>query len=233
MSSNLFPYARDLTIEGRTWEVKDVLEKLSPHFLPDRIEKLRRVAHHRTYHISVLTEYFYDTGNINAVMRTAENLGIQSFHIVEANKTHISQRTTKGAEKWIDQHRWKTTQDAFTSLKSKGYQIVATTFSERAIPFTQVDFSKPSVIVLGCEHDGISTYAEEHADVHCIIPTVGLSQSFNVSVAASIILGKLMIDREMKSELDSLQQERLLAEFLVRDFMASKSKRPMISRIFN
>ncbi|PIP95282.1 MAG: rRNA methyltransferase [Bdellovibrio sp. CG12_big_fil_rev_8_21_14_0_65_39_13] len=232
MSSDLFPYARDLTIEGRTWSVQDVLERISPHFLPDRIEKLRRVAAHRTYHVSVLTEYFYDTGNINAVMRTAENLGIQSFHIVEATQTHISQRTTKGAEKWIDQHRWKTTHDAFTYLKSKNYQIVATTLSEKAIPFTEVDFTKPSVIVLGCEHDGISTYAEENADVHCIIPTVGLSQSFNVSVAASIILGKLMIDRGLKSELDQVQQDRLLAEFLIRDFMSSKSKRPMIGRIF-
>jgi len=41
-----------------------------------------------------------------------------------------------------------------------------------------------------------------------------------------------MIDRGLKSELDQVQQDRLLAEFLIRDFMSSKSKRPMIGRIF-
>lgn len=209
-----------------------VIEKLATFFKEERLEKLKEIAGHRTYHFSVVTEKLYDTGNINAIMRTSENFGIQPFHIVEAVNTHISQRTTKGAEKWLDQHRWDNSQDCIDFLKKRGYQIVATTLSDKAKDFTKISYEQPSAIIFGSETGGISEYVEDVADHHVIIPTVGFSQSFNVSVAASIILGKLMLENRGKHDLTSAQKHRLYCELLLRDFLATKGGKKMLPRLF-
>ncbi|GAB4018363.1 MAG: RNA methyltransferase [Bdellovibrio sp.] len=230
---SLFPYDEKVAIGSKQFETAEVMHKLAPFFKQERLDKLKQVASLRTYHFSVVTEYLYDTGNINAIMRTSENFGIQPFHVIEAVNTHISQRTTKGAEKWLDQHRWASNVECIDYLKKRGYKIVATTFSEKSKNFTKLSYDAPSAFIFGSEGFGISEYVDQIADEHVIIPTVGFSQSFNVSVAASIILGKLMLDPKYQKYLTPKEQDRLHVEFVLRDFLATKGGKKMLPRLFS
>lgn len=50
-----------------------------------------------------------------------------------------------------------------------------------------VDWTKPTAVVLGNEGAGVSDVAVEMSDTCAVIPMVGFVESFNISVAASLI----------------------------------------------
>lgn len=58
-----------------------------------------------------------------------------------------------------------------------------------------MDWSCPTAIVVGNEGSGISEEALELSDLHCSIPMNGMVDSFNVSVAAGILMHHAVSDR--------------------------------------
>ena len=87
-------------------------------------------------------------------------------------------------------------------LKDKGFQVYAAHFSEHACPFQQVDFTIPCALVLGAEKNGISFEAANLSDQHIIIPMQGMVGSYNVSVAAAVILVEAQRQRQAKGLYD-------------------------------
>ena len=51
-----------------------------------------------------------------------------------------------------------------------------------------MDYSKPTALVFGNEHSGITKAVEERADVLVKIPMYGFAESFNISVSVAMIL---------------------------------------------
>jgi len=102
---------------------------------------------------------------------------------------------TRGAEKWVDVNIYaeKETQpnDFIADLRSEGYQIVATTPDAESCDLDQFDISHKAAIFFGREKEGLSMHFLEHADVRLKIPIIGFTKSFNVSVAAGIVLYSL------------------------------------------
>jgi tRNA (guanosine-2'-O-)-methyltransferase len=73
-------------------------------------------------------------------------------------------------------------------LKSKGYQIVATTPHTKDCDLIDFDVTKKSCFYFGRETEGLSQEVLDHADVFLKIPMVGFTESLNISVSAAIIL---------------------------------------------
>ena len=67
-------------------------------------------------------------------------------------------------------------------------QVLATNLSDKAVDYRQIDYTKPTVLVLGQERDGISDTALELADHHVVVPMFGMVESLNVSVAGALIM---------------------------------------------
>ena len=65
-------------------------------------------------------------------------------------------------------------------------------------PIAEVDFTKPTALVLGNEKDGASREMIEAADHRIIIPMNGFVQSFNISVAGALSLYHIYQQRLMK-----------------------------------
>jgi tRNA (guanosine-2'-O-)-methyltransferase len=185
----------------------------------ERKTKIQNVVNGRTQKFTIVLEKLYDLGNISAVMRTAENFGILNFHIIESTQTKYSSRTTQGAHKWLNRRIWQQTPDCLHKLKAEGYQIVATALTEKAVPLNQIDLNRPTAFVLGNEKDGISSEALQLADINCIIPTTGFSQSFNVSTAAALIMGYVAL-REDKDwcDLNEAQKKKLTVDYYLRTY---------------
>jgi len=216
-----FPYSDPLVFEGLELSPQFVIERLRPKVTEERWQKIQRITSERTYHISVIAENIYDSGNLNAVMRTAENLGVQSMHIIPSENNKFSQRITKGADKWIDINIWQDRQSCYQALKTSGYQLIATHLSADSIPLNKIDLNRPTVFLLGNEKEGVSDIGLNMADHNMVIPTVGMTQSFNISVAASIILSycyfeRLRLRNDRMGDLTEEQQNILIAEFLSR-----------------
>jgi tRNA (guanosine-2'-O-)-methyltransferase len=127
--------------------------------------------------------------NLSAVIRSCDIFGLQDVHIIQKKyDPKLSHNIAKGAEKWLDIFRYPDTKTAISSLKKKGYQIVATTPHINDVILPDFDISKPSVFFFGVEKDGLSKEVLSQADVFLKIPMYGFTESFNISVAAALIL---------------------------------------------
>lgn len=157
--------------------------------MPDRIKRMYEVLNTRTNHITILTEGVDDPHNQSAVLRSADAFGVQTLHVVEGRaKFKPNSIIAKSADRWVDIVEHGSIEEAIDALKEDGYQVYATALSEEAIPLEEVDVSKPTVLLFGNEHSGVSEAALKKADGNFVIPMQGYVQSLNISVAAAISL---------------------------------------------
>ena len=175
-----------------------VIEALRPLITDRRLERIESVLANRTYNLSVVLEGLYDTGNMSAVMRSADSFGIQRMNLVlTASRYKVGRRVSVGSHKWLDIHHYKTSIECARELKDKGYRLLATHL-DGAVPIDEVDFSVPTALVFGNEHAGVTQEMVDLCDGRIIIPMMGFAQSFNVSVAAAVALYHGTQDRKRR-----------------------------------
>lgn len=163
-----------------------------------RLEQIERVLDHRTRYITVVLEDIFQPHNASAVLRSCECFGIQDVHIIEnRNKYRINPDVALGSFKWLTLHKYNqktnNTIAAIDSLKSNGYCIVATTPDKHAGSLEEFNIGESKVALLfGTEMEGLSAEAMKMAEKTIRIPLYGFTQSFNISVAAAIIIHSLV-----------------------------------------
>ncbi|KAJ8645274.1 hypothetical protein MRB53_007022 [Persea americana] len=218
-----FPYLDRLRCGDADMTSREVIDALSPCILESRMERMRTVAENRSYSVCLVVEGLSDLGNVSAAFRSADALGIQSVHVVSGHGTkryRDNRHVSMGAEKWLDIELWESTQDCFKVLKSRGYRIATTHLGTDMVSIYDMDWSCPTAIVVGNEHRGISDDALELSDLHCSIPMKGMVDSFNVSVAAGIVMHHAVYDRMSRlgrhGDLMPKECQILLAEFSLR-----------------
>lgn len=154
----------------------------------ERRQRLDEVAAVRSLRLVSVLENIYDRGNVSAVMRSFEAFGFLQMHLVDqpGSKFKAANRVTRGAEKWLDVHKHANARDCVEKLRASGYQIWATDLNTE-YSITNIDWTKPTAIVLGNEKDGTSKEMLDIVDGKFRVPMLGFSQSFNISVAAALI----------------------------------------------
>lgn len=216
------PHAPDtgqLPVGDRLLSPRTVIETLRPFMRARRMERLASVVRQRTRTVIPVIEGLVNTGNVSAVMRSAEGLGYQELHVVEGNHERYkhSQRTAQGAGQWLDVHRWETPAACADALHARGYQILTLYLSDAARPLTDVDCTQPTALVVGNEKNGVTDAMRAAADGDVVIPMHGFTESFNVSVAAALALYQAQQDRLQRqgyhADLSEAAQEHLLARF--------------------
>lgn len=186
-------------------------EVLRPLVTEARLAKLEAVAASRTRHISVVLENVYQSRNASAVMRSADGLGLLDVHLIEdENAWSRNKGVAKGASQWLNLHRYLNVDDSrqacVDAVKAHGYQLVVTSpHAEGHTPHT-LPLDKPVALVMGTEFSGASDFMMEHADAFVEIPMHGFAESFNISVAAAILMNTLR-HRLEHSDLDWRLQE--------------------------
>lgn len=169
-----------------------LLEYLESFLTEERKSKFRDVLSRRTNHFTVAMEDVYQLHNTSAVMRSCEVFGIQNLNVIEEKfaKT-IDKEIAMGAEKWVDINRFGSIGDCIETLRSKGYQIIATTPHQNDCDLEDFDISKPSALFFGTERYGLSDEVLRQADGFLKIPMYGFTESLNISVSAAIVLQNL------------------------------------------
>jgi tRNA (guanosine-2'-O-)-methyltransferase len=196
----MFPFEPKINLSPKlTVDEKLVLKHLWPLLTEERRLRIEKVVQSRCFSNVVVLENIYDRGNSSAVMRSAEAFGLGQIHLIElGEKFKESQRTTAGADKWVELKKWKSTQSCIQALKEQGKQIVVTHLDSTSKPISEVDFSKPSALVLGNEKDGVSAEMIEAADHRVLIPMEGFVQSYNISVAGALCFYQMYLSRQAK-----------------------------------
>jgi 23S rRNA (guanosine2251-2'-O)-methyltransferase len=131
-----------------------------------------------------------DVRNFGAIARSAEALGAEIIVVPAKNAARIGEdamKTSAGALNHIKVAKAGHLKDVLLFLQSYGYQIVACT-EKGNLPVFNVDFSKPTAIVMGAEETGIANELIRVSDVLAYIPMTGKIASLNVSAATTVVL---------------------------------------------
>lgn len=185
----------------------------------ERYNRIQQVLKARQSDLTLCLEEVHKPNNVSAVIRSADATGIHKIHAVWPNEMRTLSHTSAGARNWVEVDTHDSIEDAITELKAQGMQVLVTNLSDTAVDFRDIDYTKPTAIILGSEKVGASEQAKKLADQDIIIPMVGMVQSLNVSVASAVILYEAqrqrqaagMYDNEVSS-VDSDTIHRLLFE---------------------
>jgi len=191
------------------------LEFLENILTENRKERFLNVLKNRTNHFTIVVEDIFQMHNTSAVMRSCEVFGIQELNVIEQRYgKSIDKEIAMGAQKWVDISAFDSISGCVASLKTKGYQIIATTPHENDCLMDDFDISKPSALFFGTERDGLSEEILQKADGFLKIPMVGFTESLNISVSAAIIIQNLM-HRLRNSDINwQLSEEEILKKRL-------------------
>lgn len=210
MSTGLIQYLKGFISESRWNRINEVLDL-------------------RTQHLTIVLEDLYQPHNASAVLRSCDGFGIQDVHVIEnKNEFDASSQITIGADQWLSIHRYNkenhdNVNDCFTELRSKGFQIVATTPHENDYNLNDLDISKPTALVFGTELEGVTNQVLEQSDAFVKIPMSGFSESFNISVSAAICLYDIttrLRKSDLNRSLDPERREELLLEWIKKSIKA-------------
>ncbi|MCG6200215.1 tRNA (guanosine(18)-2'-O)-methyltransferase TrmH [Psychromonas antarctica] len=165
---------------------------------PERLARITQMLNQRQPDLTVFLEQVQKPHNLAAIVRTADAVGVSDVHATWENKAkRLSGSTATGSQNWVNVHSYDSLTDAVQALRAQGMQVIATNLSETAIDFREVDYTKPTAIIMGQEKHGISAEALALADQDVIIPMVGMCQSLNVSVASALILYEAQRQRRL------------------------------------
>jgi len=203
-----------------------VVDLLQPHMTERRLRRIREVVAERTRTVVPVVEGLVNTGNVSAVMRSAEALGYQDVHVVKGDNERYkhSERTAGGAQRWLDVWRWEGAAQGAAHLREAGYRLVATHLHADTVPIRELDFTEPTALIFGNEEAGVSDAMMDEVDAACEVPLPGFTESFNVSVAAAVALYHAQQDRLDRqgrhADLPDDEQRRLVARFCLRSVTA-------------
>ncbi|MBK6816924.1 MAG: 23S rRNA (guanosine(2251)-2'-O)-methyltransferase RlmB [Saprospiraceae bacterium] len=138
-----------------------------------------------------------DVRNLGAIARSAELLGVDALIVSSKHRARIDEeaiKTSAGALLKLSVCRENSLVTTIDVLKSAGIRIVAAD-AKAAAPIRAIDFSQPIALILGSEDEGVHPSLLDKCDDRFQIPQSGTIDSFNVSVAAGIILYEIYNQR--------------------------------------
>ena len=162
-------------------DVLAVIRRAESHPLPDS-----PAAGFRT----VVGERIQDPRNVGVIVRTADAAGLRSAVFSADSADPFSRAAVRSTTGSIFRVPLTLTADlpgALSALRAAGVRVIGTSAAART-PCWQVDLSPPCAIVLGNETVGLSAEAAGVCDTMVTIPMSGGAHSFNVTVAAGILL---------------------------------------------
>ncbi len=145
----------------------------------------------------LLLDQITDVRNFGAILRTAECTGVDTVIISSQGSAPLNAdaiKTSAGAAFKIPICKVNHLLDAIYQLQAENVQIVAITEkTENSI--YQVNFNKPTAIIMGSEHKGISPSILKISDEKVKLPLFGTIESLNVSVACGVALYEVVRQR--------------------------------------
>ena len=180
----------------------------------DRIKRAEYVLNNRTDRVLLILDGCYDIHNQYAMLRSAEIFGVQNIWIIrpiEYRNIDICNRISKSSQQWLSVRFFTSTNECIQALKSEngGHKhrkvwvmdvgkdamelspdiIVQSNLKNKA----EDDDKEYVAIVMGKESSGPSEEFMDICDKKIFLSQFGFCESFNVSVACSIMLNNIFL----------------------------------------
>jgi 23S rRNA (guanosine2251-2'-O)-methyltransferase len=142
-----------------------------------------------------------DPHNLGAILRSAEVAGAGGVLVPSRRSAPLGPAAVKssaGAASHVRIGRFGNTARTLELLKEHGYWVAG--LAPEGRPVWEADFTVPTALVLGGEGAGLHRLVRERCDFLVGIPVHGQVRSYNVSVAAGIVLYEVLRQRARRRE---------------------------------
>lgn len=185
----LFEPAEVLLRKVRTARHQDVAADLSEGF----VSSLEAILEGRPS-LLVALDGVEDPRNLGAVLRTAEAVGAGGVLLPQRHTCGITPaviQVSAGAALHLKVARVGNLVQALEALKQQGFWAVGLDMRGKDSP-EALDPKLRLVVVIGGEHRGVRPLVRKHCDFLVSLPMRGRVPSLNLSVAAGVLLYRLM-----------------------------------------
>ncbi len=141
----------------------------------------------------VILDGVTDPHNLGAVIRSAECAGAHGVIVPDWRSVGLSPAAFKasaGAIEHMKVARVSNLNRTLEELKKMGIWIYALTMEGK--DYQKIDFRGPCALIIGSEGEGISRLVLENSDVQVSLPMRGHIDSLNASVAAGIVMYRVL-----------------------------------------
>ena len=147
----------------------------------------------------VILDGVTDPHNLGAIIRTASCVGAHGVIIPQHRSVGLTPAAVKasaGAIEHIKIVRVTNLNRTIADLQKKGIWVYAVTMEGK--DFEKVDFRGGTALVIGAEGEGISRLTAETCDLKVSLPMKGVMDSLNASVAAGIMMYRVLCSRRSR-----------------------------------
>ena len=139
-----------------------------------RLARIDASLLHKQPTLQVMLDSVHNSQNLSTIIRTSDAVGILDiYYSTPENETlRIHKTITQGAHRWTRRHRINEVDKVkfLQQKKAEGFQVVVTHLEERAVSYREVDYTKPTLIVMGNEREGVSAEVIAEATDIIVIP---------------------------------------------------------------
>lgn len=174
-----------------------VVAMISPIAFRQALDMIPQLMEGEKSPLVLLLDHVTDVRNFGAIVRTAECTGVDAVIIPDHGTAQVGDdavKTSSGALLRMPICREQNLKTVLNLARQCGMQIVAAT-EKGATDYLEVDFKKPTLLIMGAEETGISPELLKMADARAKLPILGQVQSLNVSVAAAVFMYEVLRQR--------------------------------------
>ena len=145
----------------------------------------------------ILLDGITDPHNLGAIIRTAECTGVHGIIIPQHRNVGLTPSAVKssaGAVEYVKVARVNNLNRTIEELQKKNIWLYAVTMN--GTDYRKVSFHGGVALVIGAEEDGISRLVAHKCDYAVSLPMKGKIESLNASVAAGIIMYRVLDQRK-------------------------------------
>ena len=146
--------------------------------------------------VELLVDNVWDPHNVAALSRTADGFGILKINLYYTynqfpDLLKVGKKSSSSANKWIKFEKVENLKRWVSAKKKEGFVFIGANFSKGSKNLTGFKFPKKCIIIFGSESEGLSKEIRKICDSSVYIPMVGMVESYNISVAAGIVMYEL------------------------------------------
>ena len=167
---------------------------------PYEYRSIDKILANKQNAIVVILDQVTDPRNLGAIVRSSAAFGVSAVVVGERRSVGVNAAVWKaaaGALAHVPVSQVVNISRTITDLKKAGYFVLGLS-AEGSSQLPELDqelSKKPLAVVVGSEGKGISRLVGENCDIHISIPITSKAESLNASVAASIVLYQIAVNR--------------------------------------
>lgn len=184
----------------------EILQKISTTVNPDgiiatAIPQPPQYNSNSPLKLGLMMERLQDPGNLGTIIRTAVATGVEALWLSQESVDPENPKVLRASVgEWfrLPMITGQSLREIIKFYQSQGVQVVATLPQAQKI-YWEIDYTQPTMILLGNEGAGLSDDLAMLADEQIRIPLQNQVESLNVAIATAIILYEAQRQRDHSS----------------------------------